>query len=162
MSARGSRPQVNADGGYRQAEQKQKFLTSALDSHGFSPDFTRKQAKTPRGGEIRAPTVYETSSTAGRLPMTARHVNQSREVKQQSLSSAMGGGESSLHHHVGRSPVREESQTIDLHLKQIPENTDDVGFRKMAGARHIVDSRLQHDNLTGALTGEGRLRIRLA
>lgn len=31
----------------------------------------------------------------------------------------------------------------------------------MAGARHIVETRLKQDNLKGTLTGEGRMRIRL-
>lgn len=72
----------------------------------------------------------------------------------------MGNGESSLLHRV--SPLRKESETVDLHLKQIPQNTDDRSFRKLAGARHIVDTSFQHDKLTGTLTGEGHMRVRLA
>ena len=50
---------------------------------------------------------------------------------------------------------------MELHVKKLPKNTDDMGFRKMAGARHIVDSQLKQDNLKGTLTGEGRMKIRL-
>lgn len=31
----------------------------------------------------------------------------------------------------------------------------------MAGARHVVETQLEQDNVKGTLTGEGRMRIRL-
>lgn len=71
----GARPQQAQDNGaYSQAEQKQKFLSSALDSHGYALGQT--QPRTARAA--REPTTYETSSAAGHVPLRPSQTNSSR------------------------------------------------------------------------------------
>jgi hypothetical protein len=43
----------------------------------------------------------------------------------------------------------------------LPETFDEISLKKLANAKHIIQSEVKQDNLKGTCTGEGRLKIRL-
>ena len=82
------------------------------------------------------------------------------EKHQYFLSSQMPDGRSSIAYGL-TNPVPEKVRVIDLDLHNIPPGADERILKKLTGARHIVKTELAHNSVSGALTGDGRLSIRL-
>ena len=69
-------------------------------------------------------------------------------------------GASSLNAY-GQNREAAEVRVVDLHLRNLPENSDNIGVKKMSGARHVINIALDEDNMKGTCTGTGRIKIRL-
>lgn len=46
-------------------------------------------------------------------------------------------------------------------MRNLPQNTDIIGVKKMAGVKHVISAALDEDNMKGICTGTGRLQVRL-
>ena len=69
-------------------------------------------------------------------------------------------GKSSLNaYNQQRNPA--DIRVVDLDLKNLPQNSDLIGVKKMCGAKHIINVHLDEDNMKGICTGTGRIQIRL-
>lgn len=53
------------------------------------------------------------------------------------------------------------ARVVDLTLRNLPENADLIGIKKLSGARHVISAALDEDNMKGICTGTGRIQIRL-
>lgn len=52
-------------------------------------------------------------------------------------------------------------RVLDLELKNLSPNADLIGVKKMSGARHVISTALDEDNMKGICLGTGRIQIRL-
>lgn len=55
----------------------------------------------------------------------------------------------------------ENISIIDLDLRNVPDNIDQRALKRLAGAKHVIETELQEDHMKGTLTGNGRMKIRL-
>lgn len=83
-----------------------------------------------------------------------------KQQHQYFLSSQMPDGRSSIAYGL-TNPAPQKVRVIDLDLHNIPLGADERTLKKLTGARHIVKAELGHNNVSGALTGVGRLSVRL-
>lgn len=63
----------------------------------------------------------------------------------------------------GTHPVADQGnvRVIDLQLSGLPTNTDNITVKKMSGARHVIQVKLDEDRMKGTCKGTGRMQIRL-
>ena len=48
-----------------------------------------------------------------------------------------------------------------MDIKGLPENFDNIAFKKVANVKHVVSAEIQQDNVKGVCTGTGRIKVRL-
>lgn len=141
------------------SQKKTGMLRSSLDAHNFGPiDMNVQQGSMILSDD--AP-EWRTQKAGGWSEFAAKRSTLAPRQKHQSfLSSQMPDGRSSVAYGL-TSPALENVHVIDLDLHNIPPGADERILKKLTGARHIVKTELGHNSLSGALTGEGRLSIRL-
>ena len=55
-----------------------------------------------------------------------------------------------------------KGETVDFDLRGLPTTADNEIVKRVAGVKHVIDTAVKHDNLTGECKGEARIKIRLA
>uniref|UniRef100_A0A7S3IEP1 Uncharacterized protein n=1 Tax=Strombidium inclinatum TaxID=197538 RepID=A0A7S3IEP1_9SPIT len=129
---------------YDRKDMKHKQMVSALDDHGFG------QAADPKdhGDEYAEKhSQYVPAKTAN------------ASIKQKNLASNFAGHDALRYYEKPADPV--QTTVVDIDLSGLPPSCDDQTVKRVANVKHVISTDLQHDNLTGACKGEGRIKIRL-
>jgi len=54
-----------------------------------------------------------------------------------------------------------KNQVIDLDLKGLPASAMAEDLKKLANVKHVITAVIDHDSITNACTGTGRVKLRL-
>jgi len=54
-----------------------------------------------------------------------------------------------------------ETQVVDLDVKGLPSHAQSEDIKKISGVKHVISAVVEHDALTNACTGTGRIKMRL-
>jgi len=50
---------------------------------------------------------------------------------------------------------------VDLLVRGLPQNADPIHLKQVAQVKHVISVSIDHDALTNACTGSGRVKLRL-
>lgn len=74
------------------------------------------------------------------------------------MASSFAGHDSQKYHETQNLA---KSEVIDIDVKGLPENFDQMSLKRVANVKHVVSAEVQQDNLKGICTGNGRIKVRL-
>lgn len=80
-------------------------------------------------------------------------------TKIRDLSSDILGTGESLQKHIDADNGK--NQVIDLDLKGLPASAHADDLKKLANVKHVINAVIDHDSITNACTGTGRVKLRL-
>ena len=91
-------------------------------------------------------------------PVKGRYETQNKKL--QNLSSNIHGLQGNNANKFYHQP-QNKGEVIDFVLSGLKGNMDDIEVKKLSGAKHVISSHVEVDNLKGTCTGAGRIKIRL-
>ena len=53
------------------------------------------------------------------------------------------------------------TKMVDLDLNNLPPHIDKITIKNITGAKHVIETKFQHDAMKGTCTGQGRIKLRL-
>jgi len=74
------------------------------------------------------------------------------------LVSSIGGHDA--HRYYDKSKLQ-KAEVVDFDLRCLPSECDSATVKQIANVKHVISADIEHDNLTGACKGQGRIKIRL-
>jgi phage tail sheath gpL-like len=60
-----------------------------------------------------------------------------------------------------RNNAEKKGEVIDLEVVGLPDNASAQALKKIASVKHVISTTVEEDNIRGACTGNGRIKIRL-
>lgn len=136
---------------YASSTQKLNEQKSILDTHNFEADTAKNtECTTSQASHL------EFSKQAG-LCKTP-----SKATKIKDLSSSLLGQECAYaKYSTGKELGPQSGLVYDLVINGLGSNTQDEDLKRIAGVKHIVEAKVEHDTLKNTCTGNGKIKIRL-
>lgn len=80
-------------------------------------------------------------------------------TKIRDLSSDIHGIGDSLQKHIDADPSK--NTIVDLDVKGLPRTAHEDDLKRLANVKHVITASIEHDSITNACTGLGRVKVRL-
>ena len=88
------------------------------------------------------------------LPVKGKNATQSQKL--QNLSSNIHGLQGVTANKFYQMP-QSKGQVVDFMLSGMKSNMNEAGLKKISGAKHVISSTIEIDNLKGTCSGQGRI-----
>jgi hypothetical protein len=91
-------------------------------------------------------------------PVKGKNPTQSKKLQNltSNISGLQGGDANQFYH-----KQQNTGQVVDFVLTGLGPNVDEIELKRLSGAKHVISSNIDVDNLKGTCTGTGRIKIRL-